>query len=664
MSPTYVRALLLSAAVLVSSAPASAGLTRILIESTEPAPAAGYEIVSGRFFGELDPRDPHNRIITDLESAPRNARGKIEYNATFRLARPLDPSKRSGVLLYDVPNRGLVISGFLRGSRGIEPSGHVWVVSGWQGDVAPSKYMQSATVPVATGRAGKPITGPILARFTKIAADRKSVPIASGTVRPAPTSLNTSMATLWRDDRTGGRTAVPSDAWAFADCRTLPFPGTPDPRQLCLRDGFDANAAYTLIYEGKDPLVLGVGFAATRDLISFLRSGKPDEAGTPNPAGNDIRWAIGTGASQSGNFLRSFVHLGFNADEGGARVFDGINPQIAARQVPLNIRFGLPGGAAGVYEAGSEGTLWWGRYNDRTRRQGYSSLLDRCAASHTCPKVVETLGSAEFWGLRLSPDFVGTDARADIPLPPNVRRYYFPSIAHGGEFAKGFSPGGDPKPASCLLPGNPNPSEPTLRVVRKALLDWVMQGKEPPASRYPTLAAGDLVPPTAQAMGWPAIPGAPAPNGKINPFVYQDFGPTLRVKDLSGVIARQPPRIRRILPSLVPRLNADGNETAGVPSVYLQVPLGTYLGWNVEGKGVDQGKGCGLEAGFIPFARTRVERLGSGDPRLSLEERYGNHAGFVAQVRKVAEHEVSQGWLLQGDAEQIIKDADESAVLR
>lgn len=666
MSGTLTRALLLGCAALSCAVPASAKLKRVAIETTEASSVAGYEIISGRFFGELDPGDVHNRIITDLAAAPRNARGKVEYSATFRLARPLDPAKRTGVLLYDVPNRGRVITGFLRGGTGIDPAGHVWVVSGWQGDIASAEGVQNAMVPIARGRGGKVITGPILVRFTKLAQGTKSIAISggAGVGRPAPTSFDPASAHLWREDRTGAPVTVPANAWAFADCRTTGFPGLPDPRQLCLKHGFDPDAAYTLVYEGQDPQVLGIGFAATRDLVAFLRSGKPDEAGTPNPAGSGIRWTIGTGRSQSGNFLRSFVHLGFNADEAGARVFDGINPQIAARQVPLNLRFGVPGGAAGVYEAGSEGTLWWGRYGDRTRGRGVSSLLDRCTASRTCPRVVETIGSAEFWGLRLSPDFVGTDAKADIPLPVDVRRYYFPSTSHGGSRGNGFSLASDPKPMTCVLPDNPNPAEPSLRAVQQALLDWVVHNKPPPPSRYPTLAAGDLVPPTAAAMGWPSIPGAPSPDGKLNPLVDQDFGPAVRYNDLSGVITRQPPVIRRTLPSLVPRVNADGNETSGVPSVHLLVPIGTYLGWNVEGRGIDQGKGCGFAAGFIPFARTRAERLANGDPRPSLEERYSDHAGFVARVREIAERQVAQGWLLSDDAGRIVRDADGSAVLR
>ena len=642
----------------------AARVTRIEVEQSRPAEAGGiaYEILSGMFYGELDPRDVHHRIITDLAAAPRNTRGHVEYSATFQLARPLDPARASGVLLYDVPNRG-------RGAAAPDAAGHIQVVSGWQGDIPPRPGVQTATVPIAVGRHGRSLTGPAMARLVDVSPEARSVSLVGGldggAPRPLPATLDTRRATLTVTQRLGeGAVVVAPDAWAFADCRTTPFPGTPDPTQLCLRDGFIADAAYELVYTGKEPRVLGIGFAATRDLVSYLRSGQPDQAGHANPAGGAVRWTVATGNSQSGNFLRSFVHLGFNADENGQRVFDGINPNIAARQVPLNIRFGLPGGAAGIHEAGSEGTLWWGDYDDRTRGLGRTSLLARCTRDRTCPKIIETFGSAEYWNLRFSPDQVGTDARADIPLPANVRRYYSPGVSHGGAFGSGFHPAGDSPPAGCLLRGNPNPSMDTVRAARRMLIAWVRDGTEPPASRYPSLANGDLVKPEAAALGWPAIPDAPVPDGKLNLFVEQDFGRGFNTRDLSGVQTRLPPAVRRTLPSLVPRVNADGNETAGVPSVYLQVPLGTYTGWNVQVRGFLKGGYCGLWGGFIPFVRTRAERLANGDPRPSLEERYGSHEGFVVAVREVVAHEQAAGWLLPEDAARIVADAERSEVLR
>jgi Alpha/beta hydrolase domain len=665
---TVALPLAVVAMIALAAGPGQTRVTTITIESITPAKArpgvVAYEIVKGQFAGDLDPFDPHNRVITDLGLAPRNLGNRVAYSATFQIARPVDMTKASGVLFYNVPNRGI-------GIVEADEDGHIRVISGWQGDIRPGNNVQTATVPIAQGKGGKPVTGPVLARFVDITDGAKSVPIGDSIVRstqrPEPLTLNTRKARLMREDGKGGATTVVSPhAWAFADCSTVPFPGTPDPHQLCLRDGFDAKAAYILIYQGRDPLILGIGFAATRDLVAYLRSGKPDDAGTVNPAGDRIRWAVASGTSQSGNFLKSFVNLGFNADERGVRVFDGINPDIAARQVPLNIRFGVPGGAAGAYEPGSEGTLWWGRYDDLSRKRGVSSLLDRCMQTQTCPKIVETFGASEFWGLHMAPGLVGTDAKADLPLPANVRRYYFPSVTHGGSHgnaSRGFSLTGDFTPNGCLLRGNANPSSQSLRVAQKALVAWVKDGVLPPQSSYPTIANGGLVKPNSMAMGWPQIPGAPVPDGKINPMVDQDFGPDFRHNDLSGVM-RQPPVARRQLPQLVPRVDSDGNEFAGIRSVYLQVPLGTYLGWNVQAVGYDAGHGCGFVGGFIPFAKTRAQRLATGDSRPSLEERYGDHVGFVSRVRGAVVRQQAAGWLLPNDAADILRAAEQSDVLK
>jgi hypothetical protein len=623
-----------------------------------------YELVTGTFHGELNPEDPANRIITDIAKAPRNKKGMVEYSANFSILRPTGAS--TGVLYYSVPNRGGI-------PQTATDDGHIYLVSGWQGDIAENKNRYWAKVPVAKG-----ISGKLLVRLVNAPPGAKTLPVNSGLTsmspRPLPISLDSKKAKLVIERIGQPDEPVAATDWAFADCDNVAFPGTPDPAKICVENGFDPDAAYRLSYTAKDPPVLGIGFAMTRDLISFLRSGKADDAGNANPAKGEVRWAVGVGDSQSGNFLRSFTHLGFNRDEAGAQVFDGINPNIAARQIVLNLRFGAPSGAAGTYEPGSEGALWWDRFEDKAREQGETSLLERCERSNTCPKIIETFGSAEIWGLRASPGLIGTDARNYIPIPDNVRRYYFPSVTHGGSFRGGFPLEGEPQfmGATCLLPGNPNPVRDQMRAARKMLVAWVKDGIEPPRSRFPVMGLGDLVAPNAAAMGWPAIPGAPKPDGHINPLYDYDFGKGFIARDVSGVMTGEAPRIKGVLPQLVPRVNADGNEFAGgapdklsgVASVQLQVPLGTYTGWNVETKGYHKGQNCGFAGGFIPFARTKAEREAKGDPRLSLQERYGDHAGFVAKVRLVAAQEVADGWLLPDDAARIIKEAEASAVLK
>jgi hypothetical protein len=646
-------------AVLVLAIPGEARITRLAVEHTETTGHDGYQKLTGHAYGELDPKLALNAIITDLEFAPRNARGMVEYVATVTILKPADMAKASGVLLYFVPNRGhinLTGGGFLADAR---RQGHVLVASGWQADIEAADGVETLLAPVAKNPDGSSITGRVLARFSDMPADATTLPILRGGVAGTadPASLDTSKATLTRRTSENGK-IVPlrSDDWAFADCRQVPFPGKPDPRKVCLKSGFNPAYLYELVYTAKDPKVHGIGFAATRDLISYLRYG------TQDPLRGRITATVSQGNSQSGNYLRSFIHLGFNQDESGRIVFDGSNPNIAARLVALNIRFAAPSGAAAMYEAGSDGVVWWEDYPDEARRHPTAGLLDRCRATETCPKIVETFGSSEFFNLRASPDLAGTRADRDIPLPPNVRRYYFPGVSHGG------GPGGfDPDPrqqACCELAPNPNPSSDTLRALQTALVDWVVKGALPPPSQYPRLDRGELVAPTQAAMGFPALPGMPFPDGILTPLYQYDFGPQFRYNDLSGIITMQPPPIRQVLPTVVPRVDADGNEVAGVASVLHQVPLGTYTGWNTNASGFYKGHIRTNTGAVIPFAKTKAGRLASGDPRPSLEERYGSHEKYVTKVRAAAERLVRGRYLLRDDADRLIAQAEASGVLK
>jgi hypothetical protein len=307
--------------------------------------------------------------------------------------------------------------------------------------------------------------------------------------------------------------------------------------------------------------------------------------------------------------------------------------------------------------------VWWGRYRDTTRGRPEASLLDRCRATRTCPKVVEAFGSTEFWGLRMSPGLIGTDATRDIPLPANVRRYYYPGTTHGGGrggFAVEAGPAGQ---GGCTLPANPNPEADTTRALTRVLIDWVAKGTAPPDSRYPRLDRGELVPATKAAVGLPEIPALAFSESPVNPVLDYDFGPRFVANDMTGVIDRQPPRIVRVIPTYVPRVNSDGNETSGVPSVLHQAPLGTYLGWNLTAAGFFAGRGCGFAGGYVPFARTREERLAAGDPRPSIEERYGTLEGYACVVERAAKSAVAGRFLLQVDADRLVGEASHSRVL-
>ncbi len=644
--------------------PAAARIVRIEVEQNATIPG-GYKKLAGRAFGEVDPANPLNAVINDISLAPRNSRGHVEYIATFTLVLPADPAKWSGVLLYEVPNRGNSPLNFHLDTDALS-AGHVLLSSGWQGDLESRPSLETIEVPAARNSDGSSITGPVLARWSDLAAGANTASLAAGYAGlhyQKPATLDPTKALLTRQMGEDSQVVpIPSIDWAFADCTQVPFPGRPDSTKVCLKGGFDPGSLYQLVFTAKDPLVLGLGLAATRDIVSFFRHADRDDNGHANPLARRIHYALAFGTSQSGNLIKTFLNLGFNQDEAKRILWDGVNPNIAARQTPINFRFAIPGGAANLYEPGSEGVLWWGRNPDRARGRPAAGLLDRCHASHTCPKIMETFGATEFWGLRMSPGLAGTRADHDIPLPPEVRRYYFPGVTHGGGrggFELNTAPAG-----VCELPANPNSVSESMRALRRALIDWVVKNVPPPESRYPRLDRGELVLPDHRAMGFPVIPNKPLPDHMLNPFFDYDFGSAFHYNDLSGAIAFQPPKIRGVIPMLVPRTDEDGNEVGGVPSVLHQAPLGTYLGWNVTASGYRKGRGCGFTGGFIPFLRTKAERLAAGDPRLSIEERYATHAGYVAKVREAARRLIEDRFLLEDDAARIIREAEESEVLR
>ena len=658
--------LLAGIAAVFATSSLEARIVKITIESTTPiqngqsfGKVGPYERLRGTAFGEIDPADRHNAGITDIQFAAKNANGKVEYKTQFSIDKPVDVSKASGILQYVVPNRGGIAVAYNRGTDGfVYNLGEIVLNSAWQGDQPIASQPATALgidVPIATG-----VTGPVWARFVAVAqtAGANTTTASLPGLGRTPASLDTTKASLitaTAETPTGvksGVATIPASDFAFADCRTVAFPGTADATRLCVKGGFNPALLYELVYTAKDPFILGVGNAAMRDVISFFRYQTKDDAGTANPIAGKATTVIGFGNSQSGRFMKHMINNGFNEDENGKMVWDGVNPNIAGMMGSFNIRFAQPGDIAELYDPGADGPLWWSEYNDTVRGHGTWSLLTRCTATNTCPKVMETYGGPEAWYSRGTVGMAGTAGTADVPLTQNVRRYYHPGTTHGGG-SGGFNLGTQSTNPDTLA-ANPNPQSDTNRALHIALVNWVTKGTPPPDSMYPKISDGTLVAATSAAMGWPNIPKTPKPDGVMNSVLDYDYGPLFRYNDGSGVISNVPPPIKRVIPTLAPKVDIDGNEIAGVKSLLFSLPLGTYTGWNPIGSGPLKGREASLSAGYIPFPKTKAERIAANDPRLSIEERYGNLYTYYFLAIAKANDIAARGFLLPDDANLLI----------
>ncbi|HTP53003.1 MAG TPA: alpha/beta hydrolase domain-containing protein [Anaeromyxobacteraceae bacterium] len=661
-------------ALLALTSIARAEVTGITYTTTSPmfggatfGSVGQYQQLDGTITGEVDPEDEHNAIIQDIKLAPRNSNGKVDYAMTFSLLMPIDLSKSNHTLIYDVVNRGnKVISGTLNvggsataaGDGFLEQQGFILLWSGWQGDVLPGGGRQIMTVvPVAHHGDGSTVTGDVRQEYTLAAATSTVFLAGSGGTATAsiPTAtLDNSSATLtMRVLQDDPKVPIPHDQWAFADCSTTPFPGTPSDIHACLKGGFDTNHIYELVYTGRDPQVLGIGFAATRDLVAFLRGSAPKHWATStlvNPLAGAVDSTIGFGVSQSGRFLRTFLDLGFNEDENGNRVFDGLDPEIASYRISLNIRFAQPTRLAGTQHTekqfpGQESPTTWGdTYDEFSRISG--GLLDRCRCNSTCPKVFNTVSSTEYWQAGMWATTEDADGDRDLHIPNNVRIYHWSSTQHGGS-QPAVSPSTNPV---CEQFSNLNSYTYNFRALLLRLRSWVVDGREPPHSRYASFRNGELVP--ASHVRFPDIPGVTFV-GNFNSRQVLDRGREFNSKNDSGVMT-EPPVVRFTYRELLPKVNEDGNEVDGVRSTQLRVPLGTYSGWNTRKVGYGHPDLCDLTGQYVPFAVHKADRLASGDPRLSVEERYGSKAGYVAAVKQAIQDQLDEGLLLPDDAVTIL----------
>lgn len=693
--------------------PAEARITKIEINSRAVAyggtvfGAVGqYETLRGVAFGEVDPNDSLNEVITDIKLAPRNARGMVEYNMDFWISKPVDMTKANGTLLHDVPNRGRVrtleinVGGSGDSNAGdgfLQREGYILADNGWGGDVTTGLQIR---LPVARNKNGSEITGRVRAEYI-LGSPASTQDV---TTPPAYEALSTSNAgaTLTRRVRQDdARELIPNSDWAFADCSVTPFPGVPSTTKICLKGNFDTNHIYELLYDAKNPMVMGLGFAATRDLISFLRNsngastgkcgkhghdarGRDDDdddgaddhgrrhgpcpAAGPmpaNPLGDSIQNAIIYGSSQSGRWIRTFIQLGFNQDENRNLVLEGAIPHKASNRGAFNVRFGQPDRLSGTQHTerqfpGAESSQTWGVSNDKISGVK-GGQLDRCRKTHSCPKIFHTNTDTEYWQALMALNTTDSESRHDLKIPKNVRIYLFSGTRHGGGDVTRQPPTVMPAPpANCQLRTNSNPFIHGQRALLVALRDWVVHGTQPPPSLYPTLDSGMLA--RLSDIHYPYIPAVNFTlAGITTQKFYLDRGPLFNVEDISGVM-REPPIKRGGYSVRQPQVDADGNTITGLPSTNMLVPLGTYLGWNVRKAGFSEGDSCDLTGAFVPFFRTLAERQAANDPRPSLQERYPTHADYVAKVTAAANSLVGRRLLRAEDATFLINQANAAAV--
>lgn len=672
----YWKKSILPAALLMLLAivnPLQARISRIVITKTEPyldgksfGNTGAYVRISGQAYGEVDPLNPLNSIIQDIQLAPKNKKGLVEYISDFVVVRPADLTKANGILFLSLPNRGNAFPA----DSSLLARGYIYFWCAWQGDVLAGNNRLVMKVPFA-GDDGSSIAGQVRVEF-QVTTLTTTLPLSggffTGQTHKSYESVsleNTDCILTKRVLESDQRIKIPNDEWAFTDCSKLRYPGFPSRTKISLRDGFEPNYIYELIYTAKDPIVMGLGFAAVRDFSSFLRNNLKDDAGLANPILDDagqtlpVKAAIMLGVSQCSNFARTFLFLGFNQDENGKQVFDGVNAHLGPRKISLNVRFGRPGGGGMQHEdhlfPGNEPPYTWDVQNDPV--SGITGgLLAKCIEQGTSPKIIQTLSSTEYWQSRASLMTTDSYGKKDLVIPGNVRIYLFAGTQH--------TPSDVPDQMTDF-PSNDNPWAPYHRALVVALEKWVMDGREPPASSYPTISAGTLVSPEKETVKWPDIPDV-IYKGNPNELPLLDFGKGYDFAKVTGILDQPLPVALSAekYKTLVPKVDRDGNEIGGIRGIGIRVPLGTYTGWSLRKEGYGAGDLAGLTGMFLAFRTTREARQAAGDPRPSLEERYKTREKYLEAVKKAAAELVAEGFLLPEDASAEIRKAERNEVLR
>jgi hypothetical protein len=636
---------------------AFARVTRVeIVSRTDIAGTFGtagtYERITGRVYFAFDPRNPENRKIVDLDLAPRNSRGEVEAWSEFVMLRPKDPSRSADLAVIDIVNRGGMTtfvfnlgrsasappeSAEFYGDALLMKRGVTIVALGWQWDVAPSDNALNFEAP-QVGSLTRRITGLVRSDIT-VDSMTTSIPLAHSLAPtigyPVADTSDPANTLTVRDDPVGPRRVVPRSEWRFARLSEAGVIGSRT--WVYMRTGFLPGKIYEVVYRGTDPVVVGAGLAAVRDMISYL---KYDPS-----AVSRVRYGIGYGVSQTGRFIRHFLYQGFNTDESGRVAFDGFFVHTAgAGRGSFNHRFAQTSRDAQPYSTFFYPTDVFPFTSVSTRdpvtgkREG---LRDNLRGSSTT-KVFYVDGGYEYWGRAASLTHTTPDGTRDVGFLPTERRFVISSAQHS-------SPSGWPLPESARIPGtnavrgDPLDQRLALRALMSSLIDWVKLGKTPPPSLYPTIASGNLVRPTDQRV--PTIPNLPVARIPHQPYRL-DFGPRWR----QGIIDLEPPKMGSPYRLLVSRVDSVGNELGGIQSIELLAPLATYYPWQLRSNmTAGNDRLTSFRGTFIPLPRTEADRRSTGDSRPSIESLYGNRARFLQRVDAGLSSLVAQRFLLPED---------------
>src|SRR5688572_186088 len=671
------RTLLCSAVLAAFVAPtAQARITKVEFQAPVIAfggyswPGVGqYEKITGIAYGEVDPHDRQNRVIVDIELAPRNARGNVEYAFNFYILKPADLSKGSHKVMYEPPNRGSKTwTGLARVSGGgndpaaivdpavlanafFMPRGYTLVWSGWENNLAPlDGLVGTGSFPVATNRDGSTITGP---SYEYIVTGGASAALAY----PAATLDKAKAKLTHRVHLDDVPQVIPDSGWNYnADGTAISLAG----------GNFVNNDIYEFSYTAKNPTVNGLGFAAVRDWNAWLRSARRDDHGNPNPLAGHIKRIYTEVVSQPGRLLNDFRHLGFNESEGGRKVFDGHVQWIAAGNgLNMNYRFSQ----SGRTERNRQNHLYIeGRFpfaNVMTHDPitgKTDSRYSRCHHSNTCPLGVEIYSANEYWVKSASLLHTDPTGSRDLPDSQYTRNYFMSSMQHGT--------GNGLVSNTCQQRTNPLNSAPVQRALFIALDEWATHNRKPPDSRVPRLKDGTLVPPLPQSgMGFPDIPTTPQTptasgrvtyTGLMTTRYHFDYGRDFYETGIATINPpvfpftspsyQDDPRNGPIYPSYIPKTDSDGNDIAGVRLADLRVPLATYTGWALR-SGPHANDGCEATGQFIPFPRTANDRINTNDPRKSVAELYPSFTDYYTKAVKAIDDMVAERFLLCEDAQ-------------